>query len=345
MLSQLNLDPVIERKYGEPYLHIHRADYHGILLQEVQRLEVNILLGTLVVGVDGDNASVQIEGKADFQSDLVIGADGFKSVCRGFLLDHSDPPHLTGDLAYRIVINAKDMLADPELKALVERPTYNLWLGPHGHAVSYFLQGGELCNVVLLCPDNLPEAVYTMRADLQEMRDFFKEWDPRLTRMLDIVQDTTKWKLLDTRETRFWTHPGGKFTLMGDACHATLPYLAQGAAMAVEDAAVLSTLLSHIEDKAQVPQILTMYESLRKDRTTRVVQTSIGQRDIFHMVDGEAQAERDRRLLSDAPSEGFPNRWLDPSFQPWLFGYDAFEEAEQAWSAYKAGKIDAIQTR
>ena len=112
---------------------------------------------------------------------------------------------------------------------------------------------------------------------------------------------------------------------------------AQGAAQAVEDGAVLGALFERIESRSQLSDIITIYERLRKERTTRVVKGSTALRDIFHMVDGEHQQERDRQLTEHEPFEGYPNRWADPVFQEWLFGYDAFAEVDKAWKRYKQG--------
>ena len=356
ILNKLNMVPYAEKRYGVPYLHIHRADYHKILVAEAQRLGVKMHLGSVVRGIDFDRAIVHIRDKPDFQADLILGADGLKSICRESLLGHPDPPHLTGDLAYRIVIKADDMKKHPDLRDLAEKPAINYWMGPHGHVVCYLLKGGGLYNIVLICPDNLPEMLNTAKADLQEMRDFFDGWDPKLKTLLGMVQETTKWRLLNSEEMESWSHPTGKFALLGDACHATLPYLyvllpylighsrsdlkknrAQGAAQAVEDGAVLGALFERIEHKAQIGDVLAIYERLRKDRTTRVVKGSTALRDIFHMVDGPRQQERDRQLSQHEPFDGYPNRWADPVFQPWLFGYNAFQEVDNAWKRYKQG--------
>src|SRR5437588_13131512 len=101
-----------------------------------------------------------------------------------------------------------------------------------------------------------------------------------------------------------------------------LLFSAQGAAQAVEDGAVLGSLFSRVTDVSQLPDVLCIYEALRKSRTTRVVKGSTALRDVFHLHDGPRQQERDRQLLEyqDEPFEGFPNSWKDPVFQPWLFG-------------------------
>lgn len=324
--------PYAEQVYDAPYLHIHRADYHKILVEEAERLGVKIQLDSVVKGVDFENTRVIIKNKPDFRADLLIGADGLNSVCRASLLGRPDPPHLTGDLAYRITIPGDDIRRDPELKDLAEYPNINYWMGPDAHAVCYPLKNGTIYNIVLICPDNLPELVAHAKADLKEMHDFFHGWDPRLRALLRLCRDTSKWRLQNSREMASWSHPSGKFALLGDSVHATLPYLAQGAAMAIEDGAVLAALLERVSSPAQIPHVLALYEVTRKSRTTRVVQSSsnLGQ-NIFHLHDGPKQQERDRQLLEEEPFEGYPNRWADPVFQKFLFGYDAIKEADIAW--------------
>ena len=217
--------PYAEEHYGVPYLHIHRADYHKILVEEAEKLGVAIELGSTVTKIDFEKPSLHLKDKFEFQADVVLGADGLKSICREALVGHPDPPHLTGDLAYRIIVKASDMKKHPLLKDLAEKPAINYWMGPDGHAVCYLLQGGDLYNIVLICPDNLPELVNNAKADVQEMRDFFEKWDPKLKALLGLVQETSKWRLQDSEEMESWSHPSGKFALLGDACHATLPYL------------------------------------------------------------------------------------------------------------------------
>src|SRR6202012_3052331 len=104
----------------------------------------------------------------------------------------------------------------------------------------------------------LPELVNQQKGDLQEMRALFATWDPQLRALLDLCNDTSKWRLLNSREMPTWSHPSGHFTLLGDACHATLPYLAQGAAQSVEDGAVLGHLCEKIHSRAQIPDLLAL---------------------------------------------------------------------------------------
>lgn len=356
ILSKQNMVPMAQDCFGVPYLHIHRADYHKILVDEANRLGVTILLRSNVTNVDFEKPSIQLMDKTELHADVVLGADGLKSVCREVLLGRPDPPCFTGDLAYRIIIKAEDMKKHPNLRELVEQPAMNYWMGPHSHVVSYLLKGGGLYNIVLICPDDLPSLENTAKADPEEMRDIFKHWDPKLKELLGLVQETTKWRLQNSREMQSWRHPHGNFALLGDACHATLPYLyvfplmlhvrnrdqslivhtrAQGAAQAVEDGAVLGALFERIERRSQIADVLLIYERLRKGRTTRIVRGSTATGHIFHLEDGEQQQERDRQLTEQEPCENYPNRWADPVFRNWLFGYDADREVEIAWGRYK----------
>lgn len=359
ILSTQPLVPLAQDVYGAPYWyvhipappaakfpanqpepphlnrHVHRADFHRTMVQKALDLGVDIQLSCCVVKIDFDVPRVYLKDGRHVAADLVIGADGLKSVCRDEMLAKSDPPHLTGDLAYRILIKTTDMSKHEDLAELVTNPAINLWMGPSAHAVCYLLQGGGLYNIVLLCPDTLPDSVNIATAGAQEVRDFFKNWDPRLLKLLNMVHEVSKWRLQNSTEMDTWLHPAGKFVLLGDACHATLPYLAQGAAMAVEDGAVLGGLLGKLEDKSQLGAVLAIYESLRKKRTTRIVLESTNQRDVFHLPNGEKQEDRDAIMVADEQKPGFPNKWRDPELQKFMFGYNAFEEVETAWEKFK----------
>lgn len=319
--------PHAKATYGAPYLHIHRADYHAVLVREAIRLNVEIILKARAIGIDFERPAIYLDDQPPFEADLIVGADGLKSRCRETMLGRKDPPYLTGDLAYRIILRTEDMKRLPELHDLIERPNIDYWMGPGCHAVSYMLQGGQAYNVVLICPDDMPGEMHTLDADVEEMRLLFKDWDLRLRAMLDLVVETKKWRLMDSREMPTWTHPSGRFVLMGDACHATLPYLAQGAAQAIEDGAALGAILGNVSRISEIPDALERFQMLRKPRTERVVKESRALQDIFHLPDGESQLARDICLTKKEPFEGYPNRWADPVFQQYLFGYDAYVEA------------------
>ena len=217
--------PSLETRYGFPYLQIHRADYHRILVEEARRLGVSIVLGAKVMGVDFERTALTIQTQPGVEVvfDLVLGADGLSSMCREAVVGHVSPPHRTGDLAYRMVIKAEDMKQESHLNKFIRNAALNFWMGPRGHLVGYSLRKEGLYNIVAICPDDLPELVNTMQCELDEVRDIFREWDPKIGEMFDLVQHTTKWRLMTGSELAAWSK--GNFTLLGDACHATLPYL------------------------------------------------------------------------------------------------------------------------
>ncbi|KAF7588351.1 hypothetical protein BBP40_005780, partial [Aspergillus hancockii] len=170
-----------------------------------------------------------------------------------------------------------------------------------------------------------------------------------LNQFLSYVDTVDKWKLMHHGEMDSWINDksnlvfvcaslsGIRFQLTnitsGDSCHPMLPYLAQGANSSLEDGAVLGGLLGHMKSKSQLPEILRLYESLRKSRGEAIVRETFKQRNDFHMYNGAEQEKRDEIFLSQLGKEikgAFPSRWTCPEVQPWLYGYDALQEVEKA---------------
>lgn len=167
------------RRYGAPFWDIHRADLQAALVSRAREVGVDIRTGTEVADIDFSNAAVTIARSGErIQGDVVLAADGLWSRSRDLLFQQATPPQPTGDLAYRIVLTLEDVRHDPELTEWVANPTVNFWVGPESHVVGYSVRAGREFNLVLLCPDNLPEGCTRASADLEEMRDRFKKWDP-----------------------------------------------------------------------------------------------------------------------------------------------------------------------
>ena len=125
-------------------------------------------------------ARVSIRDQPDEVADLVIGADGINSRCREILIGRKEPPHRTGDMAYRLLFDANDIRKDPELKLFVDERQVYYWYGPYAHIVCYPLRSGALLNMVLLVPDNMPEeGPSTLQGYVDEMMGLFQDWDPR----------------------------------------------------------------------------------------------------------------------------------------------------------------------
>jgi salicylate hydroxylase len=298
-------------RYDAPFVDMHRADLQLLLRDKAVSVGVNIRLDARVESVDHENATVLLHNGEKLTADLIVGADGLWSQCRESLLGKKDPPLPTGDLAYRIVLTL-DQIKDPELKDMVANPSCQFWVGPNSHVVAYSLRHGTMYNIVLLCPDDLPENVSRQPGSVEEMRTLFKDWDPLLRRFLDCVDTVDKWRLMHRAEMQSWTNEKGNLVLIGDSCHPMLPYLAQGANSSIEDGAVLGRVLSHLSKKKELRDAISIFEKTRKTRSEAIVRETFSQRQDFHMVDGETQQKRDElfsKYLGRDFEEASPSRW------------------------------------
>lgn len=299
----------MEPGFGAPYYHIHRADLHK-LLYDLAAPHIDLHLNSTVVElVQGSPPVVKTSDGKSWEADLIIGADGVKSMLRSVILGAPDAPIATGDAAYRALIPASKLLEDPDLAPLVQKPEVNIWLGPAGHIVSYCVRAQELYNVVLLHPDDGSVESWTSLGSAEKMRADFEGWDPRIGKLLALVPSTHKWKLCAREPFKKWIHDEGRVVLLGDACHPMLPYAAQGAAMAVEDAAVLGNLLSHLTTIEQLAPLLQAYEDLRYSRTAEIQSLARLNQMIFQLPDGEGQQLRDgalKRSLQGAEEDSLP---------------------------------------
>ncbi|KAH9885035.1 FAD binding domain-containing protein [Xylariomycetidae sp. FL2044] len=346
-----NFDDKMRKRYGVPFVDLHRVDLQNALYARAKELGVHFRFGEAVARVDFDRGHVTTRGSGGggggggeeeekrVTADVFVAADGLWSKCRADFvtgdLAETDPPKPTGDLAYRMILTL-DQIRDPALREWVRRPSVHFWIGPRSHAVGYSVRAGTMYNVVLLVPDDLPSGVTKQVASVEEMRKRVDGWDPVLNKFLDLVSTVRKWKLMHRSELPSWIHVGGSssFAFVGDSCHPMLPYLAQGANSALEDGAVLGRLLGHVRSRDQIGEALRRYEKLRKPRGEAIAKEAFGQRESFHMVNGPEQEARDRVFLSQLGREEveapFPSRWTCPQVQPWLFGYDAYAEVERA---------------
>ena len=167
----------MQRKYGAPFANIHRVDLQKALYERARELGVNFRFGQQINEADINNGRVTSMDGESFEGDLIIGADGLWSKCREALLGRQDKPKATGDIVYRIILNA-DEIPDQDLKARVTNPEINFWLGPDSHVVSYSVRAGTMLNIVLMCPDDLPPEVSRKEGSCEELRELFSAWDP-----------------------------------------------------------------------------------------------------------------------------------------------------------------------
>lgn len=344
----------VNKTYGQQVV-IHRADLHNALIEQALALpNVELRVNSTVTDVQFDPASVTLADDTVVQGDVVIAADGIKSTIRGHLLGEDSPSKAipTGDAAYRIMLTRSVMEKDPELKELVDEPQATRWLGPDRHIIAYPVRKHELFNVVLLHPDGHGvEESWTTKGSKQEMVDNYRGWDRRVRKLIDMVaeDEVLEWKLCLHSPLKTWIK--GSVALIGDACHPMLsvsppvlsqkvyptnvpfrPYVAQGAAQAVEDAAALGVLLSTISSKHEIPIALRAYEKSRKQRAETVQQSGSANRITLHLPDGPEQQARDEQFRLSMTGGSNPDRWTDRETQNFLWGWDAEKAALEAWN-------------
>ncbi|KAG8980865.1 hypothetical protein FRB94_002698 [Tulasnella sp. JGI-2019a] len=325
-------------EYGAPYYHIHRADFHRLLYDLCMSLpdQITLRLNARVSSVDpsATSPSCTLSSGEVVKCDMIVGADGVKSTLREIIVGKTDKPVPTGDAAYRAIISTDKMINDPDLKELVDSPRMVGWMGPQKHVMTYCIRAKREFNMVLLLPDDGSVESWHVEGSADKMRQDFAGWDPKLTKLLNMVPSTLKWKLMARSPLDTWVHPNGRVALIGDACHPMLPYRAQGAAMAIEDGAVLGNLFSRITHRSQIAPLLYAFETLRLPRTSLVQASSRLNQKIFHLPDGPEQEARDaamRQAMRGELATGNPNQWADKEKSRALFGYDADWAVDEWW--------------
>ncbi|KIW20260.1 hypothetical protein PV08_00835 [Exophiala spinifera] len=319
LISSMDFGPA-EKDYGSPFYDLHRADLHKALFDRAIELGAEIHISSLVTDVRFDETNVAVvttkAGKV-WHADLVVGADGLHSRCRSFILGKQDRPRHTGDMAYRLLLDGDELRSDPDFKPFLEDRAVTYWYGPGAHIVTYALRQRKLLNMVLLVPDDMPEdGPSTLAGQVNEMQDLFKDWDPRVSKLLAKCKSVLRWRLSIWDPIDTWVHPSGCMVLLGDSVHATLPYLASGAGMSFEDGAVLGHCLKGITKSAVTERrkALSLYESCRIKRTNRIVEKGSIQQDINHYNDGPEQIDRDQKMkafekLEEQYRQGKPVEW------------------------------------
>jgi 6-hydroxynicotinate 3-monooxygenase len=254
-----------EAKFGAPYLLAHRGDLHSALARAVP--DECVRLNHKLVGLDqtSDGVRLSFADGTSAVADAVIGADGVHSAVKNILFGAS-PLNFTGRIAYRTTFPAS-LLNGNKIDDCTK------WWGEDRHIVIYYVKP-DRSEVYFVTSQPEPEfkiESWSAKGDVNELRSAFRGFDRQVETVLAACPDVHKWALVDRDSLEHWAHEN--VTLLGDACHPMTPYMAQGAAMAMEDAAVLSRCLDGVE-RDGVADAFRRFEATRKPRTTRVQQTS-----------------------------------------------------------------------
>lgn len=287
VLARIPLGGHAVTAYGAPYLTVHRGDFHGLLIEALPEGVLAFDKHLTRVEDKGDVVHLHFADGTREEADLVVGADGVNSRIRDELLG-PEPPKYAGYLAHRAVF------ATPEVKAgmLPFEPCVKWWTDDR-HLMTYFVTGrqDEIYYVTGVPVEQWDLSDRWLPSSREEMREAFAGWHPTVQALIDHTVEVTKWSLLERDPLPLWSR--GRLVLLGDACHPMKPHMAQGAAMAIEDAAMLARCLQEV-GAGQHELAFALYEANRAERAGKV-----------------------QRISHD-------NTWLRTSEDPsWCFGYDA----------------------
>jgi salicylate hydroxylase len=296
-------------RYAAPYWMVHRGDFHRALADALlARAPASLHVGARVTGFEQDGFGVTLllgDGRR-VRGDVLIGADGVHSQVRRTLFGEGRAT-FTGFMAWRGVVPME------RLPERLRRPFGTNWIGPHGHVVTYPLRRGELLNFVTAIErDDWRVESWSERGTVAECQRDFARWHEDVQTIIGSIDIPYKWALLGREPLTRWSE--GRVSLLGDACHPTLPFLAQGANMALEDGFILTRCL---EAEAEVPAALARYDRARVERTARIVQGALDNVGRFH-----------NPILADPVTA---TAFLDREFAPdrvqqrydWIWDYDA----------------------
>lgn len=307
VIGEAPLTGVHDARFGHAFANVARNDLARILVDAAEATpNIRIRFGAAVNEIDqsGPRPSVRCAGES-IDADVVIGADGIHSVVRGVVAG-ADAPRFSGWSAFRAQVPRERVSHLP-----VE--TTNR-VGPGAHVVSYFIgRDRSHLNLVFIAPETeWTGESWTEQTSLSSLRDAFVGWSPQLQQIIDAVEEPVyRWALYDREPLSTWCN--GSVALLGDAAHPMLPFMAQGACQAIEDAAILARCLDGAaSDSPSVAQDLATYESTRIERATRIQSGSYFNRIVFHYPDGEEQRARDAMFASDG--------WSTAT--DWVYEYD-----------------------
>jgi salicylate hydroxylase len=295
-------------RYGAPYFMIHRADLHGVLIDAVRALAPNaIRLDARCTGFDDDGRAVTLHlaNGERMSGDALIGADGVHSLIRNRLVG-DDKPEFTGCMAWRGLVPVE------KLPAHMRRNVGVNWVGPGGHVINYLLRRGEVFNFVGVVERDWRVESWTEKGSHAECAANFPGWHDDIHAVIRNIGQPYKWALLGRAPLSCFSH--GRVTLLGDAAHPTLPMLAQGANMAIEDGIVLARCIAAYHDGETA---LARYDTARVERTGKLVRGANDMAKRFH----------NPALADAAGAKAYVDaQWNEATVKErydWIFRYDA----------------------
>ena len=309
-LTQYPLGAVARQRFGYPYLNLLRSDLIATLRDSAGASGLSTLVdGVRIVTATATRSGagvVAADGRR-WDGDLVVGADGVNSACRGYVAPGS-VAELTGHVAWRALVAASHVPPD------LPRDLTTLWCGPGAHLVHYFVAGGDQVNLVgVVERDDWPDTSWRTAGTREAMLADFHAFRASVRALIGAAKEPWIWALADMPPMPAWSRDN--VTLLGDACHPMLPFAAQGAAQAIEDAWVLARELARRES---ITLALERYEAARRPRTAEVSAESTRRARLYHR-----RSVREGLGALVGSARGWSTDELD-----WLYGYDATSERQ-----------------
>jgi salicylate hydroxylase len=319
LVQEIPLGEAHERSHGAKYYHLHRADLHAVLAAKVRELDGDAVVLRAAAErftETRDSVTVKFANGTTASGEVLIGADGIKSAIRAQILGPTKA-EFTGYVSWRAIVPSSRLPAD-----YMERVSTN-WMGPNAHVIVYYLRRGELLNFVGLVEDaTWLEESWTVKAPWSRLKADFAPWHPKVQLLIDAMDKDKcyRWAMYNRPPVTGWSTD--RVTLLGDAAHPTLPFMAQGAAMAIEDGVIIARVL---EQESSTSAALDLYQRSRYERTARVQIGSNEMGKLFHL-----RTEEDLR-------RGFAGRDLAKERNAWLFSYDP-------WTAPLAPRAEPVRS-
>ena len=301
------LGSAVEAAFGYPHYQFHRADLLLALAGALPAERLHVGYRLVALTDHGDGVEARFDNGARVSAAILVGADGIHSMVRGILLGPENP-RFTGCVAYRGMVPA-ERVAHLGLESTTE-----VWMGPGRHFIHYFVSGRRLLNfVALMDAESWKRESWTDRGNIDDVMAAYQAWHPQVRAIVGAADETFVWALFDRMPLPCWSV--GRVTLLGDSCHPMLPFMAQGAAQAIEDGATLAACLTKFGTR-DIAGTLKRYEALRLPRASRLQAMSALNKTRFHLPDGPEQERRDLAMA------GGTTDWSLSAIAP-IYGHDA----------------------
>lgn len=297
------------QRYGYPYMMLYRPDLHQILLDAlIARAPQSVRLNARVqeVGQTDEFAYVVLDDGTRIEGDALVGADGVHSITRETLIQ-KDSPKFSGCIAWRGVIPFENLPKSMQTYAGIN------WVGPGAHIVHYPINAGRLVSFTgIVEKQGWYKESWTEQGSVEECHADFKGWHEDVHSLIDQLETPLRWAMMLRDPLTNWTNH--RVTLLGDAAHPTLPFLAQGAAMAIEDGCVLARAIEASPD--DIPKALLIYQATRIERTTKIVNGSAENTKRFHNPELATAEGAERYIAREWEQDRVRARY------EWLFSYE-----------------------